>query len=290
MGNAGSQSLQPFTLLLFSKLRRCPLYLLLVWHLSPVLSPWCCGIPKSCGSPCGLSARRKQRSKVLPLPFRRLCHKQIFSLWRNLLLDKRTETPLFEYNLFCAFRWAKVFLRRTDVVCEMASKWVWTSPASNCETILLYSFVLVVYPLSVVCIQVQTCSPTLAVLSRIVPHASGNPKSWKAKSVELCKCSTSAFRSSAPEKILGEIYLEDGVSPVLQQTFQCSKSLLQFFHLYLCDMDLRNKIVEKRNFWEQGLQLFFALLFVSVSIVDIVSMTRLPGVFAGMGYNSLVFL
>ena len=36
-------------------------------------------------SPCGLSARRRQRSKVLPLPFRRLCHKQIFSLLRNLL-------------------------------------------------------------------------------------------------------------------------------------------------------------------------------------------------------------
>ena len=175
----------------------------------------------------------------------------------SLPLDKRTETPLFEYNLFYAFRWAKVFLRRTDVFREMASKWVWTSPASNCETILLYSFVLVVYPLSVVCIQVQTCSPTLAVLSRIVPLASGNPTSWKAKSVELCRCSTSAFRSSAPEKILGEIYLEDGVAPVLQQTFQCWKSLLQFFHLHLCDMDLRNKIVEKHYFREQGLQLFF---------------------------------
>ena len=84
LGNAGSQSLQPFTLLLFSKLSRCPLYLLLVWRLSPV--PVVLWNPQVMWiSPCGLSARRRQRSKVLPLPFRRLCHKQIFSLLRNLL-------------------------------------------------------------------------------------------------------------------------------------------------------------------------------------------------------------
>lgn len=183
----------------------------------------------------------------------------------TLSLFLRKVSPLIsvQRNLYssttfvCAFRCTKVFLRRTDLVCNMASKWVWTSLASKCETILLYSFVFVVYPLSVVCIQVQTCSPTLAVLSRMVPLASGNPKSWKAKSVELCKCSISAFRLSAREMILVEIYSEDGVAPVLKQTFQCWKSLLQIFHLHLCDMDLRNKIVEKRYFWEQGLQLFF---------------------------------
>ena len=36
-------------------------------------------------SPCGLSARRKQGSKVLPLPFRRLYHKLSLSLLRHLL-------------------------------------------------------------------------------------------------------------------------------------------------------------------------------------------------------------
>ena len=259
LGNAGSQSLQPSTLLLFSKLRRCPLYLLLVWRLSPELSPICEKETAVQGSPIAFSAAVPQ-TNLLPLetpPPRR------FIPTLSLFLRKASPLISVQRHLYssttfvCSFRCAKVFLRRTDVVGEMASKWVWTSPASNCETILLYSFVLVVHPLLVVCIQVQTCSPTLPVLSRIVPLASGNPKSWKAKSVELRKCLTRAFRSSAPEKILGEIYLEDGVAPVLQQTFQCWKSLLQIFHLHLCDMDLRNKIVEKRYFWEQGLQLFF---------------------------------
>ena len=211
------------------------------------------------GSPIAFSPAVPQ---TLPLPLETPLPRRLIP---TLSLFLRKASPLISVQrhlyssttFVCAFRCAKVFLRRTDVVGEMASKWVWTSPASNCETILLYSFVLVVHPLLVVCIQVQTCSPTLPVLSRIVPLASGNPKSWKAKSVELRKCLTRAFRSSAPEKILGEIYLEDGVAPVLQQTFQCWKSLLQIFHLHLCDMDLRNKIVEKRYFWEQGLQLFF---------------------------------
>ena len=65
------------------------------------------------------------------------------------------------------------------------------------------------------------------------------------------------FSVERARKNLGEIYLEDGVTPFLQQTFQCWKSLLQFFHLHVCDIDLRNKIVEKRFFWEQGLPLFF---------------------------------
>ena len=40
LGNARSQGLRPSTLLLFSKLCRCPLYLLLVWRLSPALCSW----------------------------------------------------------------------------------------------------------------------------------------------------------------------------------------------------------------------------------------------------------
>lgn len=198
LGNAGSQSLQPSTLLLFSKLRRCPLYLLLVWRLSlhsprsGVVSPShvdlslrsiCERETAVRGSPIAFLVAVPQKN-LLPLekpPPRRFIPTLSLFLRKAFPLDKRTETPLFEYNLFLRFRvcksFAKVFLRRTDVVCEMASKCFWTSPASNCETILLYSFVLVVYPLSVVCIQVQTCSPALAVLSTIVPLAYGNPKS-----------------------------------------------------------------------------------------------------------------
>jgi len=85
-------------------------------------------------------------SKVLQLPFRRLYHKlanhltletpppRCFLLILPLFLrkapsfGKRTETPLFKYNLFFARvgvqELAKVFVCRTDVVREMTSKWV----------------------------------------------------------------------------------------------------------------------------------------------------------------------
>lgn len=67
------------------------------------------------------------------------------------------------------------------------------------------------------------------------------------------------FSVERARKNLGEIYLEDGVTPFLQQTFQCWKSLLQFFHLHVCDIDLRNKIVEKRFFLGTGSALVFLL-------------------------------
>ena len=85
-------------------------------------------------------------SKVLQLPFRRLYHKlanhltletlppRCFLLILPLFLrkapsfGKRTETPLFKYNLFLARvgvqELAKVFVCRKDEVREMTSKWV----------------------------------------------------------------------------------------------------------------------------------------------------------------------
>ena len=85
-------------------------------------------------------------SKVLQLPFRRLYHKlanhltletlppRCFLLILPLFLrkapsfGKRTETPLFKYNLFfvrvSVQELAKVFVCRKDEVREMTSKWV----------------------------------------------------------------------------------------------------------------------------------------------------------------------
>ena len=111
----------------------------------------------------------------------------------------------------------------------------WTWPASNCETILVYSLTPVVYPLSI-CIQVQTCSPTFAALSKIVPRASGNTQSWKAKLLGLCKWSTSAFRLSVPEKSLVKSIWKMG-SPLGSNSL--SSVGRAFLLLHLRDVSLR---------------------------------------------------
>ena len=71
------------------------------------------------------------------------------------------------------------------------------------------------------------------------------------------------FSVEHARKLLGEIDLEDGVAPGHRQSSQCWKSLLQFFHLHLCDIDLRNKIAQKVFFFlEQSLLLFFLLCYL----------------------------
>ena len=73
------------------------------------------------------------------------------------------------------------------------------SPASKFDTTLLYIFVRAVCPSSVVDIQVQTCSPTLSVFSRIV--GSFLPIAvQKSPAFQKPSWPTSALRSSTPEK------------------------------------------------------------------------------------------
>ena len=81
--------------------------------------------------------------------------------------------------------------------------------------------------------------------------ASGSLQPWKARPLDLCKCSTSAFSSNVPPKYR--------VKSIWKMAFPLSSNNLSIVER-ACD-DLCDKITKKLFFWEKGLPLLFSSAF-----------------------------
>ena len=240
-------------------------------------------------------------SKVLQLPFRRLYHKlanrltletlppRCFLLILPLFLrkapsfGKRTETPLFKYNLFFARvgvqELAKVFVCRKDVVCEMTFKWVLYLTRFE----LRDYFSVQLDPCRIPAFDLHPSANVLANVRCVVQNSTS--RFWEhtilgKQNFSICANGRQAlFGRASPKNLWSNRFGRWArpwaltVFPALEEPSSFSTSKMSAFASF------RNNIVKRLLFWEHSLPVFFfALLFVFGL-----------GLFARMVYNSLVF-
>ena len=175
-------------------------------------------------------------SKVLQLPFRRLYHKlanhltletlppRCFLLILPLFLrkapsfGKRTETPLFKYNLFFVRvgvqELAKVFVCRKDEVREMTSKWVLDLARFE----LRDYFSVQLDPFRIPAFDLHPSANVLANVRCVVQNSTS--RFWEhtileSKTSRFVQMVDKHFSVERARKIFGEIDLEDGLAPGL---------------------------------------------------------------------------
>ena len=226
-------------------------------------------------------------SKVLQLPFRRLYHKlanrltletlppRCFLLILPLFLrkapsfGKRTETPLFKYNLFFARvgvqELAKVFVCRKDVVCEMTFKWVLYLTRFE----LRDYFSVQLDPCRIPAFDLHPSANVLANVRCVVQNSTS--RFWEhtilgKQNFSICANGRQAlFGRASPKNLWSNRFGRWArpwaltVFPALEEPSSFSTSKMSAFASF------RNNIVKRLLFWEHSLPVFF-LLFCLFSV------------------------
>ena len=134
------------------------------------------------------------------------------------LLFKRTETPLFKYNLFFARvgvqELAKVFVCRKDEVREMTSKWVLDLAGFE----LWDYFSAQLDPCRIPAFDLHPSANVLANVRCVVQNSTS--RFWehttlKSKTSRFVQKVDKRFSVERARKIFGEIDLKDGLAPGL---------------------------------------------------------------------------